>query len=81
MRDGDSQVARLFRQLAFGLSLHPAGGAVQQHAVMRQAKDFDHAVRADTENHQVAWLADALFGGDKTTAEPEWIDTGTSDFL
>ena len=37
--------------LAFGITLHPAGGTVQQHAVMRQAKDFDHTVRADTINH------------------------------
>jgi hypothetical protein len=69
------------RRLAFGLALHPAGGAVQQHAVMRQAKDFYHAVRADTVNHQMAWSADALLEGDKTTAEPLRIDAGPSDFL
>jgi hypothetical protein len=57
------------------------GCAVQQHAVMRQAKDFYYAVRADTVNHQVAWPGDALLKGHKTTAEPERIDTDPSDFL
>jgi hypothetical protein len=60
--------------------LHPAGGAVEQHAVMRQAKDFYHTVRADTVNHQMAWPADALLEGDKTTAEAQRIDSGPGDF-
>ena len=47
---------------------------------MRQAKDFDHAIRADTVNHQMARPTDALLRGDKMTAEPERIDTGTGDF-
>jgi hypothetical protein len=72
---------RVSRRLAFGLTLHPVGGAVQQHAVMRQAKDFYHAVRADTVDYQMAWPADALLEGDKTTAEPQRIDTDPSDFL
>jgi hypothetical protein len=66
--------------LAFGITLHPEGGTVQQHAVMRLAKDFDHTVRADTINHQVARPADAVLRGDEITAEPKRINTGTSDF-
>ncbi len=57
------------RQLAFSLTLHSVGGTVQQHTIMRQAKDFYHAVRADTVNYQMAWPADALLEGDKPTAE------------
>ncbi len=69
-----------FAASARGITLHPAGGAVQQHAVMREAKNFDHTVRADTINYQMARPADSVLWADKMTAEPKRIDTGTSDF-
>lgn len=58
-----------------GITLHSAGDAVQPHAIMRQAKDFDPAVRGDRVSHQVARPGDAVPRGDEMTAEAERVDT------
>jgi hypothetical protein len=67
------------RPSAAGLALHPAYRARQQHPIMREADDLNHAIRPQAVNDNVSGAPHALIPRDQTTPEAQRVNSDASD--
>jgi hypothetical protein len=77
---GAGAAMEALRQLSgTGFTLHPTHGTGQQHSVMVDADDFDHAVRPYAVDDDVPRAPYPLILRDQATPQTEWINTDTRD--
>jgi hypothetical protein len=69
----------LSASFGFRRAAHSAYRPRQQHAVMHEANDLDHPVRAYAIDDDVPGTANALFLGNQAAPNAEWVNPDTSD--
>ncbi len=60
-------------------ALHPTHRASQQHPVMSEANDFDHAIPAQAVDDDVPRASNPLLLRNQTTPQTERVNTDTGD--